>query len=67
MRSLNGLLSTLEFLVSFIEQKIHKTKDIKLPFDLEYNPKNKNLVRIEDKVKLNENAKDMKILYYFFL
>jgi len=53
--------------LSFIEQKTYETEDIKLPFDLEYNPKNKNLVRIEDKVKLNENAKDMKILYYFFL
>ena len=63
MRSLNGLLSSLGFWLSFIEQKTHEAEDIKLPFDFDNNPKNKNLVRIYDKVKLNENAKDMKILY----
>ena len=63
MWSFNGLLSSLGFWSSFIKQKTHEAEDIKLPIDFDYNPKNKNLVRIEDKVKLNENAKDMKIQY----
>ena len=63
MELLNGLLSSLEFLSNFIKQKIHEVEDINLLIDFDNNPKNKNLVRIYDKVKLNENAKDMKILY----
>ena len=67
MGSLNGLLSSLGFWSSFIEQKTHKAEDIKLPIDFDNKPKNKNLVRIYDKVKLNENAKDMKIHIDFFI
>jgi len=52
MESLNGLLSSLGFWSSFIEQKTHEAEDIKLPIDFDNNPKNKNLVRIYDKVKL---------------
>ena len=59
MELFNGLLSSLEFWDSFN----HEAEDTKLTFHFDNNPKNKNLVRIEDKVKLNENAKDMKILY----
>ena len=65
MGSLNGLFSSLGFWSSFIEQKTHEAEDIKLPIDFDNNPKNKNLVRIYDKIQLNENAKYMKILYYF--
>jgi len=60
MGSLNGVLSSLGFWLSFIEQKTHKAEDT---IDFDNKPKNKNLVRIYDKVKLNGNAKDMKILY----
>jgi len=63
MGSFNGLLSSLEFWSSCIERKTYETEDIKLLFDFDNNPKNKNLVRIHDKVKLNENTKEMKIQY----
>ena len=46
-----------------MEQKTHETEDIKLPFDYDINPKYKNLVRIYFEVKINENSKEMKILY----
>ena len=51
MGSLIGRLSSLGFWSSFIEQKTHEAEDIKLPIDFDNNPKNKNLVRVCDKVK----------------
>jgi len=54
-------------LVKFYRTKNTWSRRYKTPFDFDNNPENKNIVRIYGKVKLNGNAKDMKIQYWFFL